>query len=93
MVKLKKSTWRKCIGIWKALLCFVVRTSRPGCHTRLRHQFTSNQIVHLDRAITCVEDLQRLLKLGQVENLQAPDLVAGLQKGSTALVSNFVYPC
>ncbi|KAK1809579.1 hypothetical protein LTR12_016055 [Friedmanniomyces endolithicus] len=43
MVKLQKSTWRAYTKIWKSLLCFVYRTSRPHPQYLYRHQLTTQQ--------------------------------------------------
>jgi hypothetical protein len=49
MVKLQKSTWRTYIGVWKCLICFARRTSRPDCPIELAHRLTPKQLTLLDQ--------------------------------------------
>lgn len=57
MVKLQKQTFRAYKSLWKCLLCFAYRTSRPDQGIILPHRFTNQQLFHLDRAILLAEDL------------------------------------
>ncbi|PSN58805.1 hypothetical protein BS50DRAFT_509763, partial [Corynespora cassiicola Philippines] len=60
MVKLQKSTFRAYKDLWKRLLCFVYRTSRPDHPSSLPHKFTRAQLFHLDRVVSLVEELLAL---------------------------------
>ena len=52
MVKLQKATFRRYKGIWKRLLAFVYRTSRPDRSPPLfRHRFTAHQLTSLEECL------------------------------------------
>jgi hypothetical protein len=63
MVKLLKSTFRAYKGIWKRLLCFVYRTSRPYQSIPLLHSVTEAQLLHLGQAICLAEKLSSAQRL------------------------------
>lgn len=60
MVKLQKGTFRAYKDLWKRLVCFFYRTSKPNQPTLLPHRFTAAQLLHLDRAISLAEELAAL---------------------------------
>ena len=57
MVRLSKPTFRAYKGLWKRLLCFTYRTSRPNQPIQLPHQFTPAQLVDLNHAILLADEL------------------------------------
>jgi hypothetical protein len=63
MVKLAKSTFRAYKSLWKRLLCFVYRTSRPTQSILLPHRSTNAQLSYLDQAIRLAEELSFLQRL------------------------------
>jgi hypothetical protein len=65
MIQLQKSIWRQYIGIWKALLGFVYRTTQPDAQIIFRHQLNTRQVVHLAEAIKLTQERHQLLLRGQ----------------------------
>jgi hypothetical protein len=65
MVKLQKSTWRRYTRIWKALLCFVYRTTQPGQTVLLRHQLTNSQTAYLHELVIRGERLVQVSGKGE----------------------------
>jgi hypothetical protein len=63
MVKLAKSTFRAYKGLWKRLLCFVYRTSRPTQSLPLLHRFNNAQLLYLDRALRLAEEVLAVQRL------------------------------
>lgn len=64
-VKLQKQTFRAYKDLWKRLLCFAYRTSKPIQPAILPHRFTTAQLFHLDRAISLAEELAALQEAGE----------------------------
>lgn len=65
MVKLQKQTFRAYKDLWKRLLYFAYRTSKPIQPAILPHRFTTAQLFHLDRAISLAEELAALQEAGE----------------------------
>ena len=72
MVKLQRSTWRTYTRIWKSLLCFVYRTSRPDHRKSYRHQLTSRQAVGLAAVITRSNELALLSPRSDSDGASVP---------------------
>lgn len=64
IVKLQKQTYRAYKDLWKRLLCFAYRTSKPTQPTPLPHRFTTAQLFYLDRAISLAEELRAVQEAG-----------------------------
>jgi hypothetical protein len=56
----RSGTWRHYTRIWKALLCFVYRTSQPEQKVLLRYQLISRQTANLYKFVAKGEELAQL---------------------------------
>ena len=48
LFKLQKGTWQVYVGLWKRLLCFVIRSTRPDQPIALAHILTHDQQENID---------------------------------------------
>lgn len=65
MVNLQKGTYRKYKAVWKRLLCFAYRTSRPDQLIQLSHRFTARQLLALDKMINHTSVLDSAISISE----------------------------